>query len=108
MQVELEVEALRRTFLDEIGVPHALLNGCDEAQAVLGGAGRQALFLQRRPGVGDAFAQGCLGARGRVPGDDVEAVGQGAGDPAAANDAAAESGEGLDLGDEGHRGLLVL
>ena len=57
---------------------------------------------------GDAFAQGCLGARGRVPGDDVEAVGQGAGDPAAANDAAAESGEGLDLGDEGHRGLLVL
>ncbi|MNZ82876.1 hypothetical protein D3C78_1015860 [compost metagenome] len=104
MQVELEIEALRCAFLDEVGVAHAFLDGVDEAQAILRRAGCQPLLLQRGPGIGDARAQGCFGAGRRVPGDDVEAVGQGAGDPAAADDAAAEGGEGFDLGDEGHAG----
>jgi len=63
------------------------------------------LFLQCRPGIGDAFAQGLLGAGGRVPGDYVQAVGQGAGNPAAADHAATQGSEGLDFGDEGHIGL---
>ncbi|MNL38024.1 hypothetical protein D3C87_1602040 [compost metagenome] len=64
------------------------------------------MFFQRAPGIGDAFAQGRLGAGRRVPGHHVEAVGEGAGDPAAADDTAAEGGEGFDFGDKGHGDVL--
>ncbi|MNN71937.1 hypothetical protein D3C81_1879250 [compost metagenome] len=66
----------------------------------------QALFFKRRPRVGDALAQCLLGTGRRVPGDHVQAVGKGAGNPAAADYAATQRGEGLDLGDEGHISLL--
>ncbi|MOA44399.1 hypothetical protein D3C78_1666730 [compost metagenome] len=34
VQVELEVEALRGAFLDEIGIAYAILDGRDKAQAI--------------------------------------------------------------------------
>ncbi|MNV92481.1 hypothetical protein D3C71_1870860 [compost metagenome] len=102
MQIELEVQAFRRAFLDEIGVAHARFDGADEGQSILRGAGCQALFLQRRPGIGDALAQGLFGAGRRIPGDHVQAMGQGAGDPAAADHAATQGGEGFDFSDKGH------
>ena len=62
----------------------------------------QAVGLQRAPALGDARAQGRFGAGGGVPGDDIQPIGQRARDPAAADDAAAQSGEGLDVGDKCH------
>lgn len=53
----------------------------------------KALLLKRGPGIGDALAQGLFGAGGWVPGDYIEAVGKGAGDPAAADDATAKRGK---------------
>ena len=61
MQVELQVQALRGAFLDEVGIAHAFFDGGDEAQPALRGAGDQALFLKGAPSVGNAFAQGGLG-----------------------------------------------
>jgi len=102
VQLALEFQALGRTLLDEVGVGHALLDALDETQPLQRGAGRQPLLLQRGPSVGQARAQRLLGAWGRVPGDHVEAVGQGAGDPAGTDHTGAEGGESLDLGNEGH------
>ena len=49
--------------------------------------------FERRPGVGDVRAQLLLGARRRVPRHHVEAMGERARHPAAADDARAERGE---------------
>ena len=102
VQLALEVEALGRAFLDEIGIAYAVLDAVDEAQALQRGTCRQALFLQRRPGIGQTGTQRSLGPSRRIPGDHVEVMGQGAGDPAGADDAGAEGSEGLDIGNEGH------
>src|SRR5690606_18254460 len=69
---------------------------------ILGCAGCQAFLFKRGPGIGNTLAQGGFSARRGIPGDDVEAVGQRASHPAAANDAAAQGREGFDVGDEGH------
>ena len=66
----------------------------------------QTLLDQGRPGIGNALAQGSFGAGRRVPGDDVQAMGEGAGNPAAADDSAAQGGEGVDVGNVGH-GLFL-
>ena len=46
--------------------------------------------------------QGLFGTGGWVPGDYIKAVGEGAGDPAAADDATAKRGKSLDIGNERH------
>ncbi|MNN24771.1 hypothetical protein D3C81_1382130 [compost metagenome] len=108
VQVQFQLQPFRGALLDEIGIAHALFDGRDKAQAILRCTRRQALFLQCAPGVGDAFAQGCFSAWCRVPGHYVQAMGEGAGHPAAADDTAAQGGEGFDFGDEAHGQFLNL
>ena len=105
MQRQFQVLALGRAFLDEVGVGHAFLHRGDKCQAVLRSAERQALGGERPPGFGGARAQSGFGAGRWVPGNHVQAMGQGAGDPAAANDAGTQGGEGFDVGNEVHGGL---
>ncbi len=107
MQLEFEIKPLGCTFLDEIGVAYTFFNGADKAQAVLARAFGEAAFFQRGPGLGHAFAQGGFGTGSRVPGHHVQAVGQCAGDPAAANDTAAQGREGFDVSDKGHGQFLI-
>ncbi|MNZ87037.1 hypothetical protein D3C78_1058840 [compost metagenome] len=89
VQVQFQLQSFRGALLDEIGIAHALFDGRDKAQAILRCTRRQALFLQRAPGIGDAFAQGGFSAGGRVPGHYIQAMGEGAGHPTAADDTAA-------------------
>ncbi|MNR20809.1 hypothetical protein D3C85_1376720 [compost metagenome] len=89
MQVQFQLQPFRGALLDEIGIAHALFDGRDKAQAILRCTRCQALFLQRTPGIGDAFAQGGFGAGGRVPGHYIQTMGEGAGHPTAADDTAA-------------------
>jgi hypothetical protein len=88
-------------FLDEVGVFHARLDGATKRRRSWDAPGPGPVS-PGAPGVGDTFAQRGFGAGRRVPGHHVEAVGEGAGHPAAADDTAAEGGEGFDLGDKAH------
>ena len=106
VQLQFQLQAFRGAFLDEVGVFHAFFNGGHKAQAVLRCAGCEALFFQGAPGIGDAFAQRRFGTRRGVPGDHIEAMRQGAGHPAAADDTAAEGGEGFDFCNKAHGKFL--
>lgn len=93
-QVGLEVRALRRILLHEVGVPQGLLQIGVEPYgvgigAVLDGAGGG----QGRPDVGDAPAQR-FGRAGRGVGDgDAQAAGGEQGGPACADGAGADDGD---------------
>jgi len=102
VQLQLQLQAFGSAFLDEVGVFYAVFDGSDKAQAVLGGAGRQALLFKGAPGVGDAFTQGRLGTGGGVPGHYIQAMGKSTGYPAAADDTAAQRSKGFDFGDKAH------
>ena len=84
MQFALELQAFGGAFLDDVGAGDRGVQIGMERQAVQAGTGRQALGLQRRPGIGQAGAQGGFGARRRIPGADLQAPGQGPGGPAGA------------------------
>ncbi|MNN16644.1 hypothetical protein D3C81_1297920 [compost metagenome] len=106
VQFQFQIKAFRSTFLDEVSIANAFFDGGDEAQTILRGTGCQALFFQCAPGIGDAFAQRGFGTGRRVPCHYVEAVGEGAGYPTAADDTAAQRGEGFDIGDKAHGDFL--
>ncbi|MCY1444166.1 hypothetical protein D9M71_606210 [compost metagenome] len=89
MQVQFQLQPFRGALLDEIGIAHALFDGCDKTQAILRCTRRQTLFFQCAPSVGDTLAQGRFGTGGRVPGHYIQAMGEGAGYPTAADDTAA-------------------
>jgi len=106
VQFQLEFQPLWSAFLDEVDVAHAVFHCGYEAQPRLRCTRRQALLDQGGPGIGDALAQGSFGAGRRVPGDDVQTMGEGAGNPATADDSAAQGGKGVDVGDVRH-GLFL-
>ena len=100
MQINLQAQGLGRAFLDEVSASDTLFNRADKAQPGWRSTRLEPLTLQRAPALGNTRAQLCFGIRCRIPGDHIQPVGQGPRDPAAADDAAAERGEGLDFGDK--------
>ena len=75
-QLDLEFRALRRVLLNEVGVAEGLRQVRGELQAIRGGAGRESQLVTAVPRTLDVGPQCRLGARRRIGGRDIEAVGE--------------------------------
>ena len=92
-QLDLEVLVVERAFLDEIGVGDRVGEVGGEAQPIAPRPRREADRLEARPGDVDDMRQPGLGVGVRIGRDDVEAVGEKIGGPAAADRAGADAGD---------------
>ncbi len=92
-QLDLEVLVVERALLDELGVGDCVLEVGGKAQPVAPRPRRETDLLEARPGDVDDMRQPGHGVGSRIRRDDVDAVGEKIGGPAAADRAGADAGD---------------